>query len=98
MRRHKYTLEEVKNIALQKEGSCLSTIYQNNKINLKWFCKKCSNTVIEFDGIQHFKINGIYSLNNEILQKTQNHDSKKYEYIINNLSTTFLVFLTGVGK
>jgi hypothetical protein len=37
MRRHKYTLEEVKNIALQKEGSCLSTIYQNNKINLKWF-------------------------------------------------------------
>jgi len=46
MRRHKYTLEEVKNIALQKEGSCLSTIYQNNKINLKWFFLIQRNTNI----------------------------------------------------
>lgn len=35
------------------------------------------NTVIEFDGIQHFQINGHFCANNEILQKNHKYDLEK---------------------
>ena len=44
MRRNKYTIQEVKNFAIKKNGKCLSDTYINNKTKLEWKCNICSNT------------------------------------------------------
>ena len=43
MRRKKYTIEEIKQIAIEKNGICLSNIYIHNKSNLDWKCNICDN-------------------------------------------------------
>jgi DNA-directed RNA polymerase subunit RPC12/RpoP len=40
-RRKKYTIDEVKNIAMLKGGVCLSKEYINNKKQMAWKCGKC---------------------------------------------------------
>ena len=40
--------------------------------------------LIEFDGIQHFQINGIYTPNKDSLEKTQNKDVEKTLFCIRN--------------
>jgi hypothetical protein len=42
-RRKKYTLEEVKEVAIQKGGECLATEYKNNKENIEWKCGICNH-------------------------------------------------------
>ncbi|RHZ69844.1 hypothetical protein Glove_277g30 [Diversispora epigaea] len=38
--RHKLTITDARNIALEKNGECLSKIYINNKTPLRWKCNK----------------------------------------------------------
>jgi DNA-directed RNA polymerase subunit RPC12/RpoP len=42
-RRKIYTIKEVKEFALSKNGECLSTFYKNNKTKLIWKCGKCQH-------------------------------------------------------
>lgn len=44
MRRQKYTIDEVKQFAIEKGGRCLSHTYEHNKSNLTWECGECNNT------------------------------------------------------
>jgi hypothetical protein len=39
----KYTIEECKEFAENKNGKCLSIVYINNNINLLWKCNICNN-------------------------------------------------------
>ena len=41
--RHNNSLEVARKIAKERNGSCLSTVYNNNKTNMKWKCNKCSH-------------------------------------------------------
>lgn len=43
MRRKIYSIKEVKEFALTKNGKCLSETYINNKTNLTWKCCECEN-------------------------------------------------------
>lgn len=37
----KHTIEEMQNIAISRNGECLSSVYINFKSHLKWRCNKC---------------------------------------------------------
>ena len=41
LRHKKYTIEEVKKLADERNGKCLSEIYINNCSTLLWYCNKC---------------------------------------------------------
>jgi Zn finger protein HypA/HybF involved in hydrogenase expression len=42
MKNPKYTITDLKNFAISKNGECISDIYINNKIPIKWKCNKCN--------------------------------------------------------
>lgn len=46
MIRSKYTIEDMRKIALERDGECLSDKYINGRTKLKWKCNKC-NTIWE---------------------------------------------------
>lgn len=42
-RRKKYSLEDAQNLAIKRNGKCLSEEYLGARENLKWKCNNCSN-------------------------------------------------------
>jgi len=79
MKKPKYTINDLKNFAINKNGECISDIYINNKLPIKWKCNKCnfifSNSFKNVKYLNNWcpSCSGKYNNNIEVARKIANN-------------------------